>query len=227
VCTALGDLHASAGGSRWKRSDGWVTAAAGTPTDFCSGPSFYGAQCDGGRNLVRLQLSGNGLVGYLASSFGALSLLQLLDLSSNNLSGSLPSSFASLSSLTGLSLSDSGLCGTVPSAFQPNDGRLPSCPPQKTSAKEFAIDAAMVAGVVWGAIIAAVLIRKAWQMHRYASLRRSLSEDPEEAAPRAAEEDAFYEAAPGEEPSSVDEENAARLEAALHPPSVSRSWLGF
>ena len=45
TCAALGDLYNSARGASWTNKAGWVTAAAGTPTDYCT---FYGITCTSG-----------------------------------------------------------------------------------------------------------------------------------------------------------------------------------
>ena len=166
VCTALGDLYASANGSGWKRNDGWASAAAGMATNFCAGPAWYGAQCNG-TQLIRLQLPANNLVGSLAPSLGSLTSLQLLDLSTNTLSGSLPATFASLARLTQLALSDSGLCGTVPSAYQPNDGRLPSCPRSVSRAREAVADAVIIGTTIGGAVVGVGLLRAGWKYRHY------------------------------------------------------------
>jgi len=45
VCGALGDLYYATGGASWTTNSGWSSAAAGSPTNFCS---FSGATCTGG-----------------------------------------------------------------------------------------------------------------------------------------------------------------------------------
>ena len=37
TCNALGDLYYATGGSKWTFKAGWAAAAAGTPTDYCTG----------------------------------------------------------------------------------------------------------------------------------------------------------------------------------------------
>ena len=57
VCSALGDLYyATNGPTNWTRKDGWSSAAAGTPTSYCS---FYTTSsrrtfCDGAGVLTAL-----------------------------------------------------------------------------------------------------------------------------------------------------------------------------
>ncbi|CDP21206.1 unnamed protein product [Coffea canephora] len=81
------------------------------------------------RNLVRLDLSRNGLYGAIPHQIGTLSKLAYLDLSSNELEGELPSSLVNLTQLalpipptldqlpylTSLDLSNNILNGTIPS----------------------------------------------------------------------------------------------------------------
>ena len=51
VCSALGDFYyATNGASRTNRA-GWSAASAGTPTNYCTSPGFYGAMCGGTGSL--------------------------------------------------------------------------------------------------------------------------------------------------------------------------------
>jgi len=47
VCRVLGDLYGATNGASWSSfaQAGWIGAAAGTPTDYCT---FFGAQCSNG-----------------------------------------------------------------------------------------------------------------------------------------------------------------------------------
>jgi hypothetical protein len=45
VCGALGDLYYATGGASWTSRSGWSSAAAGSPTNYCS---FSGATCTAG-----------------------------------------------------------------------------------------------------------------------------------------------------------------------------------
>ena len=45
TCSALGDLYAATNGGAWNNNIGWITAAAGTATDYCT---FYGVGCGSG-----------------------------------------------------------------------------------------------------------------------------------------------------------------------------------
>ena len=42
TCAALGDLYAATNGAGWETKTGWLAAAAGTATDFCT---FFGVEC--------------------------------------------------------------------------------------------------------------------------------------------------------------------------------------
>ena len=50
ACAALGDLYAATGGASWTNKAGWVDAAAGTATSYCT---FYGVACDA-NNVIKL-----------------------------------------------------------------------------------------------------------------------------------------------------------------------------
>ena len=47
VCSALGDLYAATNGAGWTDNMGWSSAAAGTPTDYCTFYQSFGTPCDG------------------------------------------------------------------------------------------------------------------------------------------------------------------------------------
>ncbi|XP_015696277.1 putative leucine-rich repeat receptor-like serine/threonine-protein kinase At2g19230 [Oryza brachyantha] len=65
--------------------------------------------------IIGVNLSFNGLNGYISTSFTNLSALQYLNLSYNNLTGSIPESLSQLSSLTVIDLSGNHLTGSIPS----------------------------------------------------------------------------------------------------------------
>ena len=50
-CDALGDLYFGTNGTGWTINAGWRSAAAGTPTDYCS---FAQTACDGVGNVLEL-----------------------------------------------------------------------------------------------------------------------------------------------------------------------------
>ncbi|CDP14107.1 unnamed protein product [Coffea canephora] len=65
-------------------------------------------------NLVRLDLSGNGLIGAIPHQIGALSKLTHLTLSNNFMEGFIPSSIANLTTLVILDLSYNSFSGRIP-----------------------------------------------------------------------------------------------------------------
>nr|XP_027069575.1 MDIS1-interacting receptor like kinase 2-like [Coffea arabica] len=65
-------------------------------------------------NLVRLDLSGNGLYGAIPHQIGALSKLTYLNLSSNRLQGELPSSLVNLTQLAHLDVSSNRIGSLIP-----------------------------------------------------------------------------------------------------------------
>jgi sugar lactone lactonase YvrE len=67
VCSALGDFYYSTVGASWSRRAGWSSAAAGTPTSYCT---FTGLICSGTGVLTYFQLDTNNLAGSIPSSFG-------------------------------------------------------------------------------------------------------------------------------------------------------------
>ena len=155
VCSALGDLYyATNGPTGWTHTGGWSSAAAGTPTDYCSFWQSNGSPCNGLGVLTRLELwsgplngplpssmgdltsltvlylAANQLSGTIPSSMGSLTSLSVLGLDHNQLSGTIPSSMGSLTSVSALALINSGLCGADPIPFNnyvPDDGALPAC----------------------------------------------------------------------------------------------------
>ena len=92
-CAALGALYASTSGAGWSDQAGWATAAAGSPTDYCT---FSGVSCDTAPDVSSLQLSSNGLVGTLPDALGALTALTVLQVDGNTLSGTVPAAVLSL-----------------------------------------------------------------------------------------------------------------------------------
>ena len=91
TCAALGVLYASTGGANWVNNYGWASAAAGTPTTYCS---FYGVTCGVAissyvfEGVKSLSLSNNNLTGTLPDACAALvPYLNAIDVTHNNLSG--------------------------------------------------------------------------------------------------------------------------------------------
>ncbi|KAK3017457.1 hypothetical protein RJ639_006407 [Escallonia herrerae] len=68
--------------------------------------------------LIKLNLSINNLTGPIPSNMGRMKHLESLDLSKNQLSGEIPRSLADLSSISSLDLSNSNLSGRIPSSTQ-------------------------------------------------------------------------------------------------------------
>lgn len=59
VCSALGDLYYATNGAGWINNTGWSSAAAGTPTDYCSfysgGTNYSGAKSTGAATVCPSQ----------------------------------------------------------------------------------------------------------------------------------------------------------------------------
>lgn len=105
---ALNDFFISAKGLEWTNSSLWGD-------QFASPCSWKGIKCSEitGR-VLELDLSNNGLSGFLNESVGRITSLRVLDLNDNNLKGLIPSELFLLSSLTSLRLSYNQFSGTVP-----------------------------------------------------------------------------------------------------------------
>ena len=118
ICSALGDLYVATGGAQWTNYDpanGWVAAAAGTATDYCTFAQNGQHPCDPATGaLTWLDLSNNGLAGSLPDSLSALASLSWLNLGGNQLGGTLPDVLGGLTALQYLDLSNNGLSGTLP-----------------------------------------------------------------------------------------------------------------
>lgn len=93
-CSALGDLYYATNGSRWTVNTGWSSAAAGTPTSYCSFYKTYSTPCNGAGVLTSL------CVHLCSPPCSALSLSPPCSMLYNNkLSGTIPPSLGSLTSL--------------------------------------------------------------------------------------------------------------------------------
>ena len=113
TCASLDDLYTATHGADWVSNTGWVTAAAGSETDYCT---FQGVSCYIG-NVTQLYLGNNHLNGTIPASLGSLTQLNMLLLQNNNLSGTLPDSLSSLTGVTSLYISNNQLSGTIPAAL--------------------------------------------------------------------------------------------------------------
>ena len=105
----LEQLHESAGGTGWTRSDGWL---AGQPLS-----DWYGVVTDSLGYVRELDLSRNGVGGTLPSTLGDLAGLTTLRIGGNALSGPLPLSLTQLD-LRELRYADTSLCAPVDGGFQ-------------------------------------------------------------------------------------------------------------
>ena len=123
VCDALGDLYYSTlGPTRWTTKTGWSTAAAGTPTDYCSFWTYAYAPCTQSGILTSLFLEYNNLWGSIPASVGGLTTLKALGLGTGALGdlgigvprSTLPDALGSLTNLQFLDLSYALLGGTIP-----------------------------------------------------------------------------------------------------------------
>ena len=113
----LEQLHESAGGGGWTRSDGWL---AGQPLG-----DWYGVVTDSLGYVQELDLSRNGLSGTLPPTLGELSGLTTLRIGGNTLSGSLPLSLVQLT-IRELRYADTSLCAPVDGGFQEWLSAVPS-----------------------------------------------------------------------------------------------------
>jgi len=106
---ALVTLYTAAGGSRWTRSDNWLTDA---PIG-----QWHGVTGDAEGRVTGLDLSGIGLEGRLPEEFAYLTNLRHLNLSYNRLTGEIPAYLAEFTELEELSLAVNALTGPIPVAL--------------------------------------------------------------------------------------------------------------
>lgn len=78
------------------------------------GPAFFPGLAETCLNMVKLDLSHNGLTGFLPPSVSSLEFLSFLDLSFNEIGGSIPADVGDLKELMGLFLNNNELVGTIP-----------------------------------------------------------------------------------------------------------------
>ena len=103
---ALVRLYEYANGPNWRTRTNWVSSA---PIG-----QWHGVTTNSQGRVTSLDLSGNGLTGYLPRELGKLSELQTLDLSTNDLVGGIPPEFGNLSELRTLNLSFNELVNDIP-----------------------------------------------------------------------------------------------------------------
>jgi len=103
---ALLDLYTSTQGDAWTTRTGW-NGVAGTEC------TWFGVTCTGGVNVIKVDLTGNNLVGTLPVLDG-LTVLQDFRVTNNKLTGAIPP-LAGLSSLRVVFLNNNMLSGSIPS----------------------------------------------------------------------------------------------------------------
>ena len=106
---ALEALYDATGGAGWSDAEGWLE---GLVLD-----DWYGIQTDSTGRVTSLDLSRNGLIGYLPSPLGQLRAATTLRFGGNALSGRLPQSLTALV-LRELSYADTGLCTPADASFR-------------------------------------------------------------------------------------------------------------
>lgn len=109
---SLKALYAATGGDMWKNNSGWVVNRE-YPPRLDSLAKWYGITLSDGR-VTELDLSENGLTGFLPVELGALSHLQVLDLGRNELSGSIGPWIKGLTALVKLRIQNNHLSGPLP-----------------------------------------------------------------------------------------------------------------
>ncbi|CAO2827225.1 unnamed protein product [Amaranthus hypochondriacus] len=83
----------------------------------CSMKGFIAPELGSLSNLQELLLHGNNLIGIIPKEIGKLKNLKVLDLGANQLTGPIPHEIENLNSLVKLNLQSNGLTGTMPSEF--------------------------------------------------------------------------------------------------------------
>ena len=113
---ALAALYNATGGASWRNNSGW------RPNDSNANPcgggqQWFGLECQGGRSVAALSLSGNRLQGTLPTEIGASNLTGTINMAHNpGLSGTLPSELGLVQTLSGgIYMQSSGISGTLPS----------------------------------------------------------------------------------------------------------------
>ena len=110
--TALEALYDATGGTGWKNSANWKTAA---PLG-----AWRGVTTGADGRVTEVDLYDNGLAGWLPPALGNLTRLETLRLGDDALTGPIPDALGNLANLEALSLASTELTGAIPGAL----GRL-------------------------------------------------------------------------------------------------------
>ena len=115
---ALKDLYLSTNGDNWSINDEWMTSS-----EFINNASlpstqdmslWHGITVNQLGCVTKIELDTNGLNGFIPTSIGGMSSLEVLDLGHNQLSESIPSELGDLSELQALHLQSNELVGSIP-----------------------------------------------------------------------------------------------------------------
>ena len=100
ICDALADLYYATGGPQWRANIGWLNAARGVATDYCS---FAGVACifPANKDISNIVMGSNLMTGSLPASFAELDTgyLSAIDIASNRLTGAIPESLGRMTSV--------------------------------------------------------------------------------------------------------------------------------
>ena len=106
--STLQHLYESAGGTHWRARGRWLHGNG----NVCR---WHGIECDGSKEVLSIDIGGNGARGTLPSQLGQLSRLRVLNIDESQLSGTLPTQLAGLTYLTTILLaSNHRLSGSIP-----------------------------------------------------------------------------------------------------------------
>lgn len=109
----LVSLYNFSRGASWFDNSGWLQDPVS---------EWYGVTLDDDGRVTSVDLSGNGLAGFIPIGIGTMEKLEILDLSENGLFSSIPVSLSNLSSLRELILWGNQLTGPIP----PELGQMPA-----------------------------------------------------------------------------------------------------
>ena len=111
---ALQLLYEAAGGALWKDNTNWLTDA----------PLYewFGVELNDDGQVIRLLLTGNGLIGTIPPEIASLSALEVLHIGLNDLAGPIPPEIGGLTNLLSLELTYNAHTGEIP----PEIGNLTS-----------------------------------------------------------------------------------------------------